>query len=113
MRWLNPLPGSRRARAGLEWVLWQRLPAVLAWGSALPVAVLTWLWFTTPSVPTPAQERELMLSVYRLLGVIGLHWSLVLAAAIGCIIVMVMKGPAYTADSYPLPDRREHPPPPR
>lgn len=107
------MPGSRRTRAGLEWVLWQRLPAVLAWGSALPVAVLSWLWFTAPSVPTPTQERELMLSVYRLLGVIGVLWSLVLAVAIGCVIVMVMKGPAYTADSYPLPDRREHPPPPR
>jgi hypothetical protein len=28
------------------------------------------------------------------------HWSLVVTAAIGCAIVMVMKGPAYAADSY-------------
>jgi hypothetical protein len=35
---------------------------------------------------------------------------LVLTAAIGCVVVMVMKGPAYTADSCPLPDGHERPP---
>jgi hypothetical protein len=103
MDWLNRVPGRQRAAAGLEWTLWRRLPAILAWGSALPLAVLALRWFTTPSDRTPAQERELLLDAYRLLGAVGLHWSLVLALAIGCVIVMVMKGPAYSADSYPLP----------
>ena len=30
------------------------------------------------------------------------HWSMVLTAAVGCVIVMGMKGPGYQADSYPL-----------
>lgn len=34
----------------------------------------------------------------------GLEWALVLTAAIGCAIVILMKGPIYTADSYPTPD---------
>jgi hypothetical protein len=29
-----------------------------------------------------------------------LHLTLVLTLAIGCVIVMVMKGPAYVADPY-------------
>jgi hypothetical protein len=110
MGWLRLAGGRQRAPAGFEWTLWQRLPAVMAWGSALPVAVMTWLWFAAPSLPTPAQEHELLIAVYRLLGLVGLHWMLVLAAAIGCAVVMVMKGPAYTADSCPLPDGHERPP---
>jgi hypothetical protein len=106
MGWLDRVPGRLRAPAGLEWALWQRLPAILAWGSALPVAVLSFLWFSAPSAPTPAQERDLLLGVYRLLGLVGVHWSLVLATAIGCGVVIVMKGPAYSADSYPLPETR-------
>lgn len=35
--------------------------------------------------------------------------SLAAAAAIGCAVVMILKGPHYRADSYPLPDR-DHPP---
>jgi hypothetical protein len=31
-----------------------------------------------------------------------LHWTLVLTLAIGCVIVMLMKGPAYVADAYPI-----------
>ena len=37
-----------------------------------------------------------------MLGVVILHWTLVLTLAIGCAIVMLMKGPAYVADAYPL-----------
>jgi hypothetical protein len=33
-----------------------------------------------------------------------LHWTLVLTLAIGCAIVMLMKGPAYVADPYELND---------
>ncbi len=35
-------------------------------------------------------------------------WMAALAVAIGCLMVVVMKGPAYVADAYPLPDS-EHP----
>ena len=38
------------------------------------------------------------------IGVVVLHWTLVLTVAIGAFIVMVMKGPAYVADAYPLED---------
>jgi hypothetical protein len=42
-----------------------------------------------------------MLWMYQLLGLVILHWTLVLTVAIGCAIVLLMKGPAYAADSYP------------
>ena len=51
------------------------------------------------------QERDLLLLTYRLIGLVVLHWTLVLTLAIGCAIVIVMKGPAYVADAYPPPGR--------
>ena len=45
MTWLRRLSG-RSAPSGLEWRRWQRLPAVLAWGTLLPVlgiALAVWL----------------------------------------------------------------------
>ena len=33
-----------------------------------------------------------------------LHWTVVFTVAIGAFIVLVMKGPAYVADAYPLED---------
>jgi len=33
-----------------------------------------------------------------------LHWTVVFTVAIGAFIVFVMKGPAYVADRYELPD---------
>jgi hypothetical protein len=35
-----------------------------------------------------------------------LHWMLVLTLAPGCLIVRVMKGPAYVADTYPMSEEK-------
>jgi cytochrome b561 len=40
-----------------------------------------------------------------------LHWTVVLTVGIAAFIIMLMKGPAYVADAYPLeeaatPDKR-------
>ena len=75
MRWLDRMPGQQRTPAGLEWWLWKRLPAVFAWGSALPVAVVAWLWFTQPDPMSALQQRDLWLAIYRLMGVVALHWT--------------------------------------
>jgi hypothetical protein len=32
--------------------------------------------------------------------VVVLHWTLVLTVGIGCVIVMLMKGPAFVADGF-------------
>ena len=38
------------------------------------------------------------------LGLLVLFWTAVFTVAIGAFVVMVMKGPAYVADAYPLSD---------
>ena len=39
-----------------------------------------------------------------LIGLVMTAWTAVLTVAIGCCVVMVMKGPHYVADSYPIND---------
>lgn len=103
--WFNRLPGFERAAPGLEWTIWKKLPAVLAIGTALPLLLALFWWVSGDSTPTPAEDRDFWLVIYRLVGVVLLHWTLVATVAIGCVVVMVMKGPAYVADAYPPPGR--------
>lgn len=49
-------------------------------------------------------EHELAPRLEGADGVIVLHWTLVLTAALGYFIVRVRNGPAYVADAYPFPD---------
>jgi len=105
MTWLNRLPGFTQSAPGLEWSIWKRLPAILLWGTALPLAVVAFAWPAAPGLSTSAEDRDLLLMVYQIIGLVVLHWTLVLTLAIGCAIVIVMKGPAFVADPYPPPGR--------
>ena len=105
MNWLNKLPDFKGSRPGREWAIWKRLPAILGLGTAVPLIVALALWWLAPSPPSAAEERALLLLTYQLTGLVLLHWTLVLTVAIGCAIVIVMKGPAYVADGYPPPGR--------
>ncbi len=98
---LRKLPGYQRSPAGLEWRLWKRLPAILGCGTAVPLLGVLALWWASPSDPAAPDDPTLTLWMYQLMGLVVLHWTLVLTLAIGCGIVMLMKGPAYAADSYP------------
>jgi heme/copper-type cytochrome/quinol oxidase subunit 2 len=76
-------------------------PAV---GTLLPLLLAGVNHALAPVAPASgAGNRALLLWDYMLIGIVALHWTLVLTVAIGCFIVRVMKGPAYVADAYPLP----------
>lgn len=98
MNWLKKLPGPQRAATGLEWAIWRKLPLILLAGTALPLAGLGALHLLAE--PSTAAARWLQIANYLVAGLVIFHWTAVLTVAIGCVIVMVMKGPAYTADSY-------------
>jgi ABC-type Fe3+ transport system permease subunit len=97
MRWLTKIPGSIRSASGLEWALWRKLPAIWAVGTALPLLALgIYHWLADAS--TPSAQRALQLADYVVTGIVVFHWTAVLTIAIGCVVVMLMKGPAYVAD---------------
>lgn len=106
----NKLPGYVRAAPGLEHWLWRRLPLIWFWGTALPILVVAVRHAMAPEAPPHGQaDAALLLWDYTLIGVVLLHWTLVLTVAIGCVVVRVMKGPAYVADAYALPNRTDSP----
>lgn len=104
MAWLNKHPQSFRSPSGFEWALWRKLPLITVVGTALPLLVLGLSWWTSPDAADGARDPASLRFEFVLIGVVVLHWTLVLTAAIGCAIVILMKGPTYTADSYPMPD---------
>ena len=105
MNWLKKLPNTIRTASGLEWVLWRKLPWIAVAGTAVPLLCLAALHRAHESESDPAQLRWLQMADYMVGGIVLLHWTLVLTVAIGCVVVLVMKGPAYVADAYPPPGR--------
>jgi hypothetical protein len=102
MNWFNKLEGSRRSASGLEWRIWRKLPLIALVGTLVPP--LLWValdWALAPE-SSAQHARWLLTASYVAWGVVIFHWTMVLTLAIGCAIVVVMKGPAYVADAYPL-----------
>jgi hypothetical protein len=103
MNLFNRVPGFTRAAPGWEQQIWRRLPAILLWGTLLPLGLAGLNRAIAPAVAEPsAGAGALLLWDYTMFGVVVLHWTLVLTLALGCFIVRVMKGPACGADALPL-----------
>lgn len=100
MNWLQKLPHTRRAASGLEWTLWRKLPLIALLGTALPLLGLGLVHLLVDAEAGAAQARWLQMADYIAWGVLIFHWTMVITVGIGCIIVMVMKGPGYVADGY-------------
>lgn len=111
MNLFNQLPGFTRSAPGRERHVLRLLPRVLWIGTALlalpSVAYRMWAW-TGPADDVAASPA--LLDIYAI-GAVMLHWTAGLTVAIAALTVLVMKGPAYVADPYPLPDADapEHP----
>ncbi len=108
MDWLRKLPGyQQRSPAGLEWRLLKALPRWLAAGTFGPLLAALFMhgWVALQEAPPTvqalnAQLRQLQLFDYAMWGLVFTVWSLALTLTCGCVIVWMMKGPAYVADGY-------------
>jgi len=103
MNWLRKLPGHRRAPPGLEWRVLRLLPSIWLAGTVLP-ALGAWSarrWLAADSAA--ALARAIQRFDFMMLGLAAFIWSLVIMLTIGCLIVWLMKGPAYVADGYEVP----------
>lgn len=89
------------APPGWERWLWRRLPRAWAWACGLPwLAVLLRHWAASAGF-WPGDEAALGLWTYTSAGWSVLMTVLAVTVGVGCVVVRVMKGPAYDADSYP------------
>jgi hypothetical protein len=112
MSLFNILPGSQKTPAGLERRILRRLPRITWVGTAVFAA----LALAARALPWSGSEADIWTRIHTidiyLIGLAILHWTVVLTVGIGAFIVMVMKGPAYVADAYPLVES-DHPAPPQ
>jgi hypothetical protein len=100
MELFNRLPGFTSSPPGYERVFLRYLPAAGIGGSlSLLLALLAVRWSSPDGLLGPLAKAEIYL-----ISLFFLYWSALLILAIAAFIVMVMKGPAYVADAYPLPD---------
>jgi hypothetical protein len=104
MRLFNRLPGFTRTPAGVERAVLRALPTALWSGTLLlclpSLAIHAWAWLTDSAETI---QQLMMIDIYAVSAVV-LHWTVLFTVAIAAFIVMVMKGPAYVADAYPLND---------
>ena len=93
---------------GLERLVLKKLPMYLAGGTAVPLLV-TILGRLFPTEGAALEIGKLTRIIdYIAMGAVFTVWTAALTVAIGCLVVMVMKGPTYEADSYYMEDP-DHP----
>ena len=100
MNWLRKLPGYQRAPAGLEWRLLRLMPIVWLVGTLLPALVSVAARFFMIADSAAELARSIQTLDFVMIGLVIVIWTLVLTVTMGCIIVWLMKGPAYVADGF-------------
>ena len=76
------------------------MPTVWLAGTLLPALMEFAARYLLTGSTAAALARNIQMFDYAMIGLVILIWTLVLTVTIGCIIVWLMKGPAYVADSY-------------
>jgi hypothetical protein len=104
MNLFNKLPGFVPTPPGRERRILRLLPRVLLYGTLLLAVLPLLLRIVIPEgSEAEAAARIALVDIY-VISLVVLHWTVVLTVAIAAFIVLVMKGPAYVADAYPLAD---------
>ena len=99
MSYFNKLPGFHRSPASWEWQVLRRIHLITFIGTAIP---LLFCGFVYMFMGLAAHDFKLLLIFSASL--IILHWTFVMVLGIACLTITLMKGPAYVADPYHLPD---------
>lgn len=86
---------------GLEWEILRRLPKVLLFGTLIPVSLSIIARVVPIADGVEPDKAVLNVDIFSFATALT-FWIAVLTVAIGCVVVAIMKGPAYVADPYPV-----------
>lgn len=86
---------------GMEWAILRRLPLALLIGTLIPIGLSTIARVLPPAEGVDPAKAVLSVDIFSI-ATAFVSWTAVLTVAIGCIVVAIMKGPAYVADPYPV-----------
>lgn len=100
MNWLRKLPGFQQTPYGLEWRLLRLMPTLGLAGTLLPALLSLVARFLITADSAAALTRQIQLFDFVMIGLVIFVWTLVVTVSIACVIVWLMKGPAYVADGF-------------
>ena len=92
---------ERRTPPGLETRLLRRLPLIVLLGSLVPLALSVIVRLLPPQPGVDAAKHIKTVDIFAIASELTFLTAM-LTVAIGCIVVHVMKGPAYVWDAYPV-----------
>ena len=108
---MNDVPGKlhgRKTPPGLEQKILRRMPLMFVAATVITVS-LSVLARLLPGAESGYEAAKTVATVdIFVLAATATIWTALLTITIGCVIVHIMKGPAYVADAYPL-DNAETP----
>ena len=99
MEFFNKLSNSVRYPLGIEWPLLKKIPWIFAIGTLLILSPAVTIYIKN-AVISAAQYK----TIYICIGAMFTFWFFVGVVAIGCVLIILMKGPGYVADAYELPE---------
>jgi hypothetical protein len=109
MNLFNRLPGFTRTPAGKERVVLRQLPRAFLLGTLL-LAIPS---LVARLIASPEDALAVMTTDIYVISLVILHWTVVFTVGIAAFIIMMMKGPAYVADAYPLQEAETLDAPPK
>ena len=86
---------------GMEWEILRRLPLALLIGTLIPIGLSVIARLLPPAEGVDPAKAVLSVDIFSI-ATAFVSWTAVLTVAIGCVVVAIMKGPAYVADPYPV-----------
>lgn len=86
---------------GLERAILRLLPKVLLIGTLIPVSLSLLVRILPADDSIEPTKAVLNVDIFAFATGLTL-WTAVFTVAIGCVVVVIMKGPAYVADAYPV-----------
>jgi hypothetical protein len=109
MQFLKKDENSKKFDSSTERKILKKIPFALLIGTIIPLlavgAVHLYDQFNPSVIANQlphAADNSTELFFYMMIGLIIFYWTMVLTVALACVIMIIMKGPIYTADSYPL-----------
>ncbi len=88
---------------GIELAILKKLPKALIIGTLVPVGLSVIVRLLPMEAGVDVTKRIMTVDIYAFATAVT-FWTAALTVAIGCLVVFVLKGPAYVADAYPLDD---------
>ena len=92
---------ERRTPPGLETALLRRLPLITLLGSLVPLALVVLVRVLPAQPGVDAAKHVRTVDIFAIATEVTFLVG-VLTVAIGCVVVHIMKGPAYVCDAYPV-----------